>query len=220
MPRSVSEMHAEIGAWGGIPATALADGRQPIEIPNRDRNDLAALFGVLGLCRGAEIGTEQGAYAEVLCTRNPGLRLICVDPWQTYPTYREHVTQSKLDDFFAQTQARLAPYGVEFLRLFSVEAAQGVPNGSLDFVYIDANHTLPYVIQDLVAWVPKVRSGGIVAGHDFCRRRPGPYQCHVVEAITAWTQSYHVAPWFVVGEKTAREGHKRDRPRSWFWVQP
>lgn len=204
--------------WAGLTPSAMP--RSPIDIPNKDRNDLAELFGILGFKVGLELGVEQGAYAEVLCRRNPGVHLHCVDAWRAYSGYRDHVTQSKLDGFFEATRARLSPFRVSFTRKFSVDAASDFPMKSLDFVYIDANHTLEHVIQDISLWEKRVRHGGIVAGHDFCRRKPGPYQVHVVEAVTAFTQAYHIEPWFVVGEKTAQDGHKRDRPRSWFWVKP
>lgn len=193
--------------------------KMPIEIPNVGRDDLAKLFGWLGFERGVEIGVEQGKFAEVLCQANPTGHLTCVDAWQTYGGYREHVTQSKLDGFFALTKERLQAYDVSYLRMFSVEAAKMVPDNSLDFVFIDGNHTLEHVIADLSAWTPKVKSGGIISGHDFCRRARNGYQVHVVEAVTAWTGAYFTYPWFLLGSKTAGPGEVRDKPRSFFWVK-
>jgi tRNA(Arg) A34 adenosine deaminase TadA len=40
---------------------------------------------------------------------------------------------------------------------------------SLDFIYIDANHKYEFVLQDLKLWFPKLRKGGIFAGHDFLK---------------------------------------------------
>ena len=149
---------------------------------------------------------EQGRYSQRLCERIPDLRLTCVDAWQAYPGYRDHVSQEKLDGFYADTLARLAPYRyVEVERAFSVEAAAHIPDRVLDFVYIDGNHTLPQVIADLAAWAPKVRRGGIVAGHDYGRRSVG----HVAEAVQAWTSAYGIAPWFIL---------TGDKSPSWFWV--
>ncbi len=51
--------------------------------------------------------------------------------------------------------------------MFSHEAAQHVPDGTLDFIFIDANHDYEYVKQDLEVWAPKVRPGGIFSGHDY-----------------------------------------------------
>jgi hypothetical protein len=45
--------------------------------------------------------------------------------------------------------------------------ARDVADSSLDFVYIDARHDRASVLEDLAAWYPKVRAGGIIAGHDY-----------------------------------------------------
>lgn len=198
----------------------LNQKRMPIEIPNVDRNDLAGLFGELGFKTGAEIGVEQGIYSEILCKKNPGLHLYCVDAWAAYNEYREHVSQEKLDGFFENVQKRLSKYDVSFIRKFSMEAVDFIGDGWLDFVYIDANHTFKHVANDVAEWSKKVRPGGIVAGHDYCKRtKSQPYSCHVVEVVNAYTQSYHINPWFVLGSKDVVEGQHRDRPRSWMWVK-
>lgn len=196
--------------------------RQPIELPNMDRDDLARLFKELGYKKGAELGVETGKYSEVLLKANPDLTLYCVDAWQAYRGYREHVTQAKVDGLMATAMERLKPFGdrVKFIRKFTNDAAKDFPAKSLDFVYIDANHTLPFVVQDLCNWERVVRHGGIISGHDYCRRADNGYQVHVVEAVHAYTSAYHVAPWFVVGSKDVVLGEKRDRPRSFFWVKP
>lgn len=194
--------------------------RMPIEIPDVGRDDLARLFGSLGFTQGAEIGVETGNYAEVLCKANPTSYLICVDPWTPYKGYRDHVTAAKLEDFYQTTQKRLAPYTVTFLRQFSVDAARDyVPDASLDYVFIDGNHDFRHIAEDLCAWVPKVKPGGIVAGHDFVKRSNPADGVHVVEVVTAYTQAYQIAPWFILGSKEIKAGEVRDRPRSWFWVK-
>lgn len=190
------------------------------EVPDVTRDDFAQLLGQLEMYRGVEVGTERGEYAEVLCKANHDLWLDCVDPYRAYKDYREHTSQEKLDAFYYEATARLAKHNVTFVRDASIDAAHRYDNGSLDFVYLDGNHSLPYVISDLHAWVPKVRKGGIVAGHDYIRRNNSlKYQCHVVEAITAWTQCYMVKPLFIVGAKHQVVGQKRDAIRSWFWVK-
>ena len=49
----------------------------------------------------------------------------------------------------------------------SVKAAKKFPDQSVDFVYIDANHTYRSVKSDIRAWLPKIKSGGIICGHDY-----------------------------------------------------
>eukprot|EP00928_Gymnodinium_smaydae_P084061 TRINITY_DN672_c2_g1_i1.p1 TRINITY_DN672_c2_g1~~TRINITY_DN672_c2_g1_i1.p1 ORF type:complete len:553 (-),score=101.76 TRINITY_DN672_c2_g1_i1:13-1671(-) len=56
---------------------------------------------------------------------------------------------------------------VFFHRTSSVGASEAFPDGSLDVVYIDADHKWWSVVQDLAAWWPKLRRGGVMLGHDF-----------------------------------------------------
>ena len=53
------------------------------------------------------------------------------------------------------------------VRMDSVSAAKMYPDRSLDFVFIDAGHDYGSVMADLVAWTPKVKVGGVIAGHDY-----------------------------------------------------
>ena len=48
-----------------------------------------------------------------------------------------------------------------------MNAVKRIPDGSLDFVYIDSNHSYDYVMEDLINWSRKVRKGGIVSGDDY-----------------------------------------------------
>lgn len=194
--------------------------RLPLEIPNTNRETLATLFHVFGFQVGVEVGTERGMYAEVLCRENPGVRLCCVDAWQAYRGYRDHVSQVKLDRFFEEASARLAPYPrTTLLRMFSQDATRHFKDGSLDFVYIDAAHDLRSAVDDIAEWSKKVRVGGIVSGHDYLRAKL-PSLMHVPQAIHAWTDAYAIAPWFVLGRQAKGTGELRDDGRSWFYVKP
>lgn len=61
---------------------------------------------------------------------------------------------------------------VEFIHGDSMEAAKRT-TGLVDSVYIDANHSYASVMRDIQVWRPRVRSGGIMAGHDYCGSFPG-----------------------------------------------
>lgn len=190
----------------------------PIEIPNVKREHLGNLFRFLGFRVGAEVGVERGAFSEILLNANPEMTLHCVDAWQSHKGYRDHVSQDKLDGFYIETQQKLAGRSAVLHRGFSTDIAQTFADGSLDFVYVDANHDLPNTIADIHAWLPKIRKGGIIAGHDYIRRKTTARtsaDCHVVEAIHAWTTCYDVYPWFVLSRRT---DEIRDRARSWMWV--
>lgn len=198
-------------------------GRRPTEISGMTRQGLAQLFGALGYRTGAELGVASGVYAEVLCREVPGLCLTCVDTWDYQERYRPHVTAEEAERQRLEAVRRLAPYSVSFMKTDILSAATYHADRSLDFVYLDARHDLAGVIADLVIWTPKVREGGIIAGHDYRRPRPSSQetakdwatQHHVIAALTSWTRSYRIDPWFVCGV----DGEERESARSWFWVQ-
>jgi len=129
------------------------------------RDTLATLFkGV-----GAEIGVERGKFSkEILFTAD---KLYCVDLWKNYPGYREHVSDAEYEEIFEDCQKRLEGRDVVFVRLDSIEASKNFPDDGLDFLYLDGNHTYESVSADTRAWYPKVRPGGIIAGHDWVKKK-------------------------------------------------
>lgn len=200
--------------------------RQPVEIPNTTRDDLATLFAELGFTKGAEIGVEEGLYSEVLCKANQNLELLSIDAWAAYHGYRDHTTQSKIDDIYERAKQRLAPYNDKLIKGYSLEVAETIPDESLDFVYIDANHEFVHVVNDIAAWERKVKVGGIIAGHDYIKRKTNGYLMHVIMAIHGFIDSYQIRPLFVLGRKEAhsnldpKKGELREGTRSWFYVKP
>lgn len=189
------------------------------EIPNAGRDNMAALFGDLGLRVGVEVGVEQGLYSEVLCQANPGLHLYCVDAWEAYKGYRDHVGEERLQNFYDLTQQRLAPYNATLIRKFSMDAVKDFDDESLDFVYIDANHELPWVMDDIYYWDKKVRPGGIISGHDYYQSKRMYTKCHVKYAVDAYVLAFRVKPWFIWGSQAKNPGEIRDTSRSWMWIK-
>lgn len=191
----------------------------PLEIPDTNREDLAKLFAKLGYTEGAEIGTLEGEYAEMLLDNNPGLHLNCVDPYLAYKGYVEYRTQDRMNEFMANGLRRLEGKNYTLIRKKSSEAAQDFADNSLDFVFIDGNHEFRHVVNDIADWLPKIRKGGIMSGHDYIKRQDPKWGMGVVEAVQGYTSVYRIRPWFVLGTKEIIEGQKRDKNRSWFWIK-
>ena len=132
-----------------------------------------------------ELGTWLGAWAREVLDRFDPWRLFCVDMWGIKPkrTGRGYIPpegwkeiepgmiqDNELSKKFYQSWARrmgdnlwrnvfpLKGFTAEWGALFSDE---------IDFLYIDATHRTPHVRQDIALWVPKIRPGGVVLGHDY-----------------------------------------------------
>lgn len=152
------------------------------------RFDLAGLCDVKGLKTAVEVGTDRGLFAREFLRRWHGAMLWCVDSYEAYPEF----PWDRSGDL-ALAVAVLGPHAdrVRLIRARSAEVVTwfgrvlGFPL-DIDFVYIDAAHTTVDALQDLEAWWPIVRPGGILAGHDFDERHtPG-----VVEAVTEFARKH------------------------------
>lgn len=135
---------------------------------------VAALANERGWQKGAELGVKEGRFTSNLMMNVPGLSMIAVDLWEAQPgndakecgeTYENWPNQRYYEDF---SQA-MKIYGdrVSIHRMFTHEAAKLVDDESLDFVFIDADHSYEGVSRDIADWTPKVRKGGAVIGHDW-----------------------------------------------------
>ena len=178
-----------------------------IILENSSKFDFALLLNELGYKKGAEIGVETGGFSKILCDTIPGLKLTCVDPWEHIPGYRDHKS-SVQDSNYEFTKKRLEPYKCKIIRALSMDAVKKVPDNSLDFVYIDANHDFRHCTDDIAEWSNKVRSGGIISGHDFAFFRTRGELIHTKHVVIAWTEAYVINPWFVF-----------DHHKIWFWVK-
>jgi predicted O-methyltransferase YrrM len=176
----------------------------PLIAKRGGREALAALFAELGYLRGVEVGTSVGRYAEVLCQANPNLHLTCVDPWKA----GGEGGQKRQDLIYKRAVRRLSPFSTTIMRMTSMEAVGSFVDESLDFVYIDGDHAFDSVMCDLIFWSKKVRTGGMVAGHDYL------YYPDVFRAVQAYVSCHiNISPWYAV-----RESAHGSIGGSFFWV--
>lgn len=191
----------------------LGDKPFPRRHPTFTRDDLAALFGTYGFTHGAEIGVCTGLYSETLCRAIPTLqRLYCVDPWMAFRGCRPvgwGQRQDVHDRNYQEARERLRPYApAQIVRAPSLAAAETVPDGSLDFCYIDGDHWFDAVMADLIVWGRKVKSGGILAGDDYNVFRG--HERGVQIAVDAYVAAHAIDGVFITA----------NRSQSFFWVQP
>ena len=138
------------------------------------REFLPHLLNQLGLVGvGAEIGVKEGKFSERILRHWQGNVLYSIDPWREFPSAEyvdvSNVSQSQQDGLYKKTIRRLMPFERRSIiwRMTSREAAELLPESGLDFCYIDADHSYQGVRDDIRMWYPKVRPGGILAGHDY-----------------------------------------------------
>jgi len=139
-------------------------------LPGWGREQLPRELVKHGCKTGAEIGVQSGEYSEKLL--RAGIeRLWLVDLWaqqknrMDFTDAHDEHHQRNMRDMLRRIEQ--FPFRTHILIGMSHEVATHSPDQFLDFVYIDANHSLESIRLDLAAWAPKVRPGGIVSGHDF-----------------------------------------------------
>ena len=131
------------------------------------------LAGPLGYSgAGVELGVKQGEFAESVLDAWPACAAYTlVDPWIHQESYTDvaNVADGKHSEFMAEALKRTARFGgkVRVMRNFSFQAAAAFDDCSLDYVYVDAVHDYEGARRDLQDWWPKLRPGGIMAGHDY-----------------------------------------------------
>jgi hypothetical protein len=135
------------------------------------REKLPYLLDRTGLT-GAEIGVEEGLFSEYLLSTGLFKSLCSIDPWpNTFPGVflnGESLVTSNSEETYASAQAKLKKYEAsKIIRASSEEASKSFEEESLDFVFLDGDHTYEGVKLDLQCWYNKVKKGGIFSGHDY-----------------------------------------------------
>jgi len=137
-----------------------------IHLMRYEPNQVHGLFALLDWAeipnnaQAIEIGSYTGESATLMLTHKPQMTLTCVDTWQ-WP----------LSEHYFDLRAR--PWGLIKHKADSIDAASRYNRDSFHLIYIDASHEYADVKRDIKAWLPKVKPGGVIAGHDYSRGWPG-----------------------------------------------
>lgn len=155
------------------------DWLENLEVNNR--NNIPLLLNLLKLNGvGVEVGVEKGKFSDILLEKSELSKLHSIDLWKNLPqeiyndinnlTDEQHLVNKK------ETEELLKKYGQRsvIIQDDSVIASKMFKDNSLDFVYIDANHSYKNCKDDIKAYWPKVKIGGIISGHDYLAE--GEYQ--------------------------------------------
>ena len=119
-----------------------------------------------------EVGVQCGLYSKHILQTIPSIeKIYLVDLWKRQEKYDDHANVSDIthESFYQQTLNNIKQWKnrAVILRGFSTEMCHSIPDGSLDWIYIDARHDYVGCTQDINSYWPKLKIGGVMSGHDF-----------------------------------------------------
>lgn len=82
---------------------------------------------------------------------------------------------------------------LNIVNLSSLDASKQFNDNSIDLIFIDANHEFVHVYEDIISWLPKLRDGGIICGHDLHELHPS-----VIKAVN---MIFGEIGYYVIAEK-------------------
>ncbi|MBD3763798.1 MAG: class I SAM-dependent methyltransferase [Rhodobacterales bacterium] len=143
--------------------------------------------------RVAEVGVWEGAFSRRILEICEPAELHLIDPWQYMPEFANTGFGRKKNEFLMEEKYRsvVAMFEgdprVRIHRATSEAALSALPDGHLDWIYLDGNHNEPFINQDLALSLRKVKPKGIIAGDDYnwqAEARGAPVR-RAVEAVMA-----------------------------------
>lgn len=147
-----------------------------------------------------EIGVHKGDNFRNILTNNVK-KAYGIDIWKNTDNIGENdnlVSQQELDNMYEKViLEHVNDKRISFIREFSIIASKQFEDNYFDFVYIDADHQYEAVISDLKAWYPKVKSGGIIGGHDYIDgdltlKIGHAVRFGVIDAVNQFRKEYHI----------------------------
>ena len=119
--------------------------------------------------KGAEIGSFKGEFAKEILNVWGG-HLYMIDVWRGLGNeYQDASNHNIHTSVYADAMKSIETneYRATMIRTDSMNGSMIFQDESLDFVYIDANHAYDFVKYDILNWLPKVKKGGYLMGHDY-----------------------------------------------------
>lgn len=154
----------------------------------KDRGDIANLLNRFEMWGDvAEIGVDMGHYAFAILKMWKGHKYYAVDFWdkQDPSVYNESGNFDFPKSYQMVRDLAKHDHRLVMMKMMSVEAAKLIPDRSLDWVWIDANHQHDPVLLDMDTWFPKVRPGGVFSGHDY-------WQPQLKSAVDSWMEQHGI----------------------------
>ena len=172
----------------------LAEDISGTEHPILYREDLPHLFNKLNLKGiGAEVGVQEGVFSKHLLSTWDGEKIYLIDSWRHIEGYEDIANGDHNIHLNALAKAFMNVYSFSkkatLIREYSLEASKLFNDDFFDWVFLDADHKYESVKEDLKAWFPKVKKGGIFCGHDYLNsdvEHNGHTSFGVKQAVDEW----------------------------------
>lgn len=145
--------------------------RDPLPtLPTRD--SLGGLLQKLNLTVGAELGVQRGDFAKVTLDQwSHAKTYVLVDLWGHQENYKDlaNVDDQVQENFKNEALNKLKAHEDKLVvcRNYTSVCVKQFENGYFDYIYVDARHDYKGVREDIELWWPKLKVGGIMAGHDY-----------------------------------------------------
>ncbi len=117
-----------------------------------------------------EIGTFKGDFADFILKMEPS-KLHLIDPWisiMDVPARWHAIPQDQMDEIKSQVYSRFASDArVQIIEKYSIDGLDDFDDDSIDWIYLDANHSYSFIEQDLTNWWDKLKPGGFLCGNAY-----------------------------------------------------
>jgi len=114
--------------------------------------------------KGAELGVFKGINAERFLNMLNIEKLHLIDTWITPSCEKRYSYETFAKDVFGKFKENEK---IIIYRENTSEAVKKIQDDSLDFIYIDADHSYSGCKEDMELWYPKLKTGGVFVGHDY-----------------------------------------------------
>ena len=167
---------------------------------------------------GVEVGVYRGQHAREMLVNLDIKIMYLVDTWKNYSGYNEEKLENQLGEAYYDAKELLKEFDngekMVWVKDYSVKAAKRFEDNSLDFCYIDANHTYKFIKEDIRVWLPKIKIGGLIGGHDYTNA-PDRYKYGVKTAVDEHCKKYGIKVW----TKWCPRHANGDRTKDWGFIK-